>query len=51
MEGKIYAISVLHPDGGSGVSGIVKFVEEGGVLKISATVKGLTVGKHGFHVH
>ena len=40
-----YAVSVMNPDGGSGVSGIVKFTQtEGQKTKIVADVKGLTPG-------
>ena len=47
-----YAVCVLNPDGGSGVSGIVKFVQtEGQKTKVSAVVKGLKPGHHGFHIH
>ena len=47
-----YAVCVLNEDGASGVSGVVKFVQtEGGLVKITAEVKGLSAGKHGFHVH
>ena len=45
------AIAVLVPGNDSGVSGTVVFtVVEGGV-RVQADVKGLTPGKHGFHVH
>ena len=47
-----YAICVMNPDGGSGVSGVVKFTQvEGEKCKITAEVKGLTPGLHGFHIH
>jgi len=47
-----YAICVLNPDMGSGVSGIVKFVQTaGGKTIVNATIKNLSAGKHGFHVH
>ena len=47
-----YAVCVLNEDGGSGVSGVVKFVQtEGGKVRVTAEVKGLAEGKHGFHVH
>ncbi len=53
VEAKVhYAVSVLNPDGGSGVSGVVKFVQtEGHKTKITAVVKGLAPGIHGFHIH
>ena len=47
-----YAVCVLNPDGGSGVSGVVKFVQaEGQKTKVTAEVKGLKPGHHGFHIH
>lgn len=47
-----YAICILLPDGNSGVSGVVKFVQpKGGKTIVNATIKGLSAGKHGFHVH
>ena len=45
------AVCMLNPDGGSGVSGKVIFESQGDKTKISATVSGLTPGKHGFHIH
>ena len=47
-----YAICMLNPDGGSGVSGWTKFTQvEGQQIQIQAEMNGLTPGKHGFHVH
>ena len=47
-----YAICILNPDGGSGVSGWTKFTQvEGQPVQITAEMNGLTPGKHGFHVH
>eukprot|EP00330_Aristerostoma_sp_ATCC50986_P013998 CAMPEP_0114591622 /NCGR_PEP_ID=MMETSP0125-20121206/13624_1 /TAXON_ID=485358 ORGANISM="Aristerostoma sp., Strain ATCC 50986" /NCGR_SAMPLE_ID=MMETSP0125 /ASSEMBLY_ACC=CAM_ASM_000245 /LENGTH=161 /DNA_ID=CAMNT_0001789801 /DNA_START=68 /DNA_END=553 /DNA_ORIENTATION=+ len=47
-----YAMCILHPDGGSGVSGFVKFAQpKGGKTIVNATIKGLSAGKHGFHIH
>ena len=47
-----YAICMLNPDGGSGVSGHCKFTQvEGQQVQISAEMNGLTPGLHGFHVH
>ena len=53
MESKVhYAVCVMNPDGGSGVSGIVKMTQtEGGKTKVVTDVKGLTPGHHGFHIH
>ena len=47
-----YAICVLNPDGGSGVSGVVKMMQRTGQkVQIQASINGLTAGKHGFHIH
>ncbi|CDW78842.1 UNKNOWN [Stylonychia lemnae] len=53
MEGKTYyAVCMMQEDHHSGVSGLVKFVQqEGGKCHISAELKGLKPGLHGFHVH
>jgi Cu-Zn family superoxide dismutase len=45
------AIAVLAPVGDSGVSGTIRFADRGDRVEISGTVKGLTPGDHGFHVH
>lgn len=45
------AVCVLHPIGDSGVSGTVRFVEQGGKVDITAEVTGLKPGLHGFHIH
>ena len=47
------AISVLQPDGGSGVSGTVQFRQDapGSPTRITATIHGLKDGLHGFHIH
>ena len=41
------AVCILRPDGDSGVSGVVEFLEEAGTMTITATVSGLTTGKVG----
>jgi len=47
-----YAVSILKEDGGSGVSGVVKFTQvEGAHVKITAEITGLKPGHHGFHIH
>jgi Cu-Zn family superoxide dismutase len=52
MEKTHYAVCVLNPDGGSGVSGIVHMSQvEGQKCRITAEIKGLTQGLHGFHIH
>mmetsp|Transcript_38433 Transcript_38433/g.53668 ORF Transcript_38433/g.53668 Transcript_38433/m.53668 type:complete len:93 (-) Transcript_38433:229-507(-) len=48
---KIYGICIMNPDGGSGVSGIVKLLQEGASTKIKAEITGLKPGLHGFHIH
>lgn len=51
-ETTVYAIAIVNEDGGSGVSGIVKFSQKGSEkTRITATIKGLATGLHGFHVH
>ena len=46
------AIAVLHPTKGNDkVQGWVKFTKTGSGVEITAEVKGLTPGKHGFHIH
>lgn len=38
----VYAISILNPDGGSGVNGVVKLASTGGKTRIQARLTGLT---------
>ena len=45
------AVAVLHPSGGSKVSGTVTFTEEADGVQVRAEITGLTPGNHGFHVH
>lgn len=45
------AICVLQPTLGNDVAGVVTFTQEADGVKIVADVKGLSPGKHGFHVH
>lgn len=45
------AVCMLHPDGGSGVSGRVLFESKGNSTRITARVRGLAPGQHGFHIH
>ena len=45
------AIAVLHPTEGDKVSGTVTFTEEADGVRVQADLTGLTLGKHGFHVH
>jgi Cu-Zn family superoxide dismutase len=50
-SGKRFAVCVLNGNPGSGITGIVKFMQDGAKIKIHATIKGLPAGKHGFHIH
>lgn len=45
------AVAVLHPTEGSKVIGTVVFTQKDGYVEIRGTVKGLTPGLHGFHIH
>jgi len=45
------AVAVIYPTQGSWVSGTVTFVQEKDGLHITAQIKGLRKGKHGFHIH
>jgi len=46
------AVSVLHSTSGSQCHGIVRFTQEGDMVKVVADIEGLTPGqKHAFHVH
>lgn len=45
------AIAVLQPTKGSKVQGIVTFTKIAQGIHVEATITGLEVGKHGFHIH
>ncbi len=45
------AVAVLHPTEGSQVSGVVTFTRVANGVKVIADVKGLSPGRHGFHIH
>lgn len=46
------ATAELQPTRGNSAAGTVKFVQEGDVVKVSGTVRGLKPGaEHGFHIH
>jgi Cu-Zn family superoxide dismutase len=46
------AICVLTPDNNSNVTGVVRFSQvPGGKTTYSASIRGLTDGCHGFHIH
>lgn len=46
-----HAVCVLQAVGDSGVSGTILFDRQGDSLRVTGTVKGLSPGKHGFHIH
>eukprot|EP00164_Ancoracysta_twista_P005477 GFYU01007512.1.p2 GENE.GFYU01007512.1~~GFYU01007512.1.p2 ORF type:complete len:192 (+),score=49.57 GFYU01007512.1:77-652(+) len=51
-DSTVNAVCILHPDGGSGVSGVVRLSQgSGGQTKIEGKITGLAPGKHGFHIH
>ncbi|CAD5216944.1 unnamed protein product [Bursaphelenchus xylophilus] len=43
------AVAILQGD--SNVSGVVWFTQKDGGVQVDGEIKGLTPGKHGFHVH
>ncbi len=45
------AIAVVHGTKGNNVSGTVTFTKAGNAINVSADIKGLKPGKHGFHIH
>jgi Cu-Zn family superoxide dismutase len=45
------AVCVLYPTAGNKVSGTVRFSQVTGGIKVVADIRGLTPGKHGFHIH
>ena len=49
--GPLKAICVLYPTLGNNVSGTITFSKVGNGVQIIADIKGLTKGKHGFHIH
>jgi Cu-Zn family superoxide dismutase len=45
-------VAVIHPASGSTLKGIVRFAEEGSMVKMVADLEGLAPNsQHGFHVH
>lgn len=45
------AVAMIQPLQGSGVKGIVTFIQEGNGVRVIAEITGLSSGKHGFHIH
>ena len=45
------AVAVLQPTRGNTAEGIVIFTQMGDGVKVEADIKGLSPGKHGFHIH
>lgn len=45
------AVAVLHPRSGSKVEGTVTFTATPQGIRVQATIKGLSDGEHGFHIH
>jgi superoxide dismutase, Cu-Zn family len=45
------AVAVLVTMGESGVTGTLTFEAENGGVRLRGSIRGLTPGKHGFHVH
>ena len=51
-EKKEYAVCMIRDVNNSGVTGLVKFIqEEGKKLHVIGSVSGLTPGLHGMHIH
>lgn len=50
-EGTIKAFVVVNPTAGNQVSGVVSFSQVEGGMLVTADIRGLTPGKHGFHIH
>lgn len=48
---ELRAIAELQPTQGNKVRGTVRFLDEGGKVRVIAEITGLTPGEHGFHVH
>lgn len=46
------AIAIINPTSGSSVSGTITFTENhDGSVNVEGTIKGLSPGKHGMHIH
>jgi superoxide dismutase, Cu-Zn family len=48
---ELRAVAQLQPTQGNNVRGTVRFLDEGGKVRVIAEIAGLTPGEHGFHVH
>ena len=45
------AVAVLHPTKGNNAEGVITVTKEGDKIRVKGEVRGLSPGKHGFHVH
>lgn len=45
------ASAIIYPIKDNKITGVVNFVQEKKGIRITATIHGLTPGKHGFHIH
>lgn len=45
------ASAALKPTRGNNATGIVTFTQKDGKILVSANIRGLTPGQHGFHIH
>ena len=45
------AVCIVYPTQGSNVSGTITFTQADNGIRVVADLKGLTAGKHGFHIH
>jgi superoxide dismutase, Cu-Zn family len=50
-KARAQAVAVLTPAANGKVKGQVNFREETEGVRVTATIEGLTPGKHGFHIH
>lgn len=45
-------VAVVHPTAGNNASGTVRFIREGGQVRVAANISGLEPNsQHGFHIH
>lgn len=49
--GELRAIAQLEPTQGHHARGTVRFLDEGGKVRVTADITGLAPGEHGFHIH